>query len=36
MRATWERRMMNGPIPVVFARYELGRHAGRPPARQRR
>jgi 23S rRNA G2445 N2-methylase RlmL len=25
MRATWQRRLMNGKIPVVLARYELGR-----------
>jgi putative N6-adenine-specific DNA methylase len=25
MRASWERRLMNGPLAVTFARYELGR-----------
>lgn len=28
MRATWQRKLMNGPLPVTFARYELG-HSGR-------
>jgi 23S rRNA G2445 N2-methylase RlmL len=28
MRASWERKLMNGPIPVVLARYELGRARG--------
>lgn len=27
MRASWERKLMNGPISVVLARYELGRGA---------
>jgi 23S rRNA G2445 N2-methylase RlmL len=25
MRPSWQRKLMNGPIPVVLARYELGR-----------
>jgi putative N6-adenine-specific DNA methylase len=33
MRASWQRKLMNGPIPVVLARYELGRARG--PARRR-
>lgn len=33
MRASWQRKLMNGPIPVVLARYELGRARG--PVRRR-
>jgi putative N6-adenine-specific DNA methylase len=29
MRATWQRRLMNGPLAVLLARYELGRARGR-------
>jgi putative N6-adenine-specific DNA methylase len=38
MRATWERKLMNGPLPVTLARYELGRAApgARPAPRPRR
>jgi putative N6-adenine-specific DNA methylase len=28
MRATWQRKLMNGPIHVLLARYELGRGRG--------
>ncbi len=31
MRATWQRKLMNGPIPVILARYELGRARARLP-----
>ena len=27
MRASWQRKLMNGPLPVVLARYELGKRA---------
>jgi putative N6-adenine-specific DNA methylase len=29
MRPTWQRRLMNGPLPVVLARFELGRQRAR-------
>src|SRR5262249_5870909 len=28
MRPTWQRRLMNGPLQVLLARYELGRQRG--------
>ena len=35
MRPSWQRRLMNGPLPVVLARYELGRARARVPRRER-
>ncbi len=30
MRPTWQRRLMNGPLPVTLSRFELGRARAMP------